>query len=362
MSNSRFQSKEYRWEILDKLLGRGEPLSQQQIFDEYRSNGISEKATVGSRVRKNPIVFQASFQKDIALFKKTLVDNDKPDMLIEERAPEDTRCRRYYYKEKGFSIMDILTGGMSDSEYLHLVSALQKLKGTVNDETFEEVLFAIRSRVEADYKKGPIYVDYEDNRRLKGREYRPLFYRAAIEKQILHIHYRTFKGEELEYEFHPYLLKQYNERWFAFGWSKEYGPYTSIPLDRLEEAPSRMGTFAENRPEDYMDYFKKRVGVSNNLGAERLQTIVLSIHNKEAWGRITTKPLHSSQETMKAYEEGKQDGVVCIKVYPNKELFAKVLSLGDGVVIEESPGAEYSRDYMKTLIHNLANGYFVSNK
>lgn len=175
MSKSRLQTKEYRWEVLDKLLGRGEPLSQQQIFEEYRASGISEKATIGSRDRKNPIVYQASFQKDIALFRKTLVDNNFPDMLVDDRSPEDTRCRRYYYKVKGFSIMEILTGGMSDSEYQHLVSALKRLKGTVSDETYEEVLFAIKSRVESDYQKGPVYVDYEDNRRLKGREFRPLF-------------------------------------------------------------------------------------------------------------------------------------------------------------------------------------------
>lgn len=350
MPKTRLQSKEYRWEVLDKLLGEGTPLTQYKIFDAYESEGLTSKDKIG---------FLPSFQKDIALFKKTLEDAGRPDMLIVDRVQDgiDNRYRRYYYKEKGFSIMPILTGGMSDSEYRHLVSAINKLKGTVSDETFEEVLFAIKSRVESDYQKGPVYVDYEDNRRLKGREYRPLFYRAMTEKQILHIHYRTFKGEELEYEFHPYLLKQYNERWFAFGWSKEYGPYTSIPLDRLEQAPFRMGTFAEDRPEDYLEYFKNRVGVSNNLGADRKQTIVLSVHNKEAWGRIITKPLHSSQETMAVYEEGKQDGVVCIRVYPNKELLSRILSLGEDVVVEDSEDAHDVRERLIEMVKKISGQY-----
>ncbi len=354
MSKSRLHSKEYRWEILDKLLGRGEPLNQQQIFDEYRASGISEKATVGSRERKNPIVFQASFQKDIALFRKTLADNNHPDMLIEDRAPEDTRCRRYYYKEKGFSIMDILTGGMSDSEYLHLVNALQKLKGTVNDETFEEVLFAIRSRVEADYKKGPIYVDYEDNRRLKGREYRPLFYRAMLEKQVLHIHYKTFRGEELEYDFHPYLLKQYNERWFAFGWSKPYGPYTSVPLDRLEMPPVSSGHYSEDRPEKYSEkYFDIRVGVSNNLGATKRHRIELSVHSLDAWGRITTKPF-PTQKVVAEYNNEKQVGFISLEIVPNREFFSRLLSLGPEVEVT-SPGE--IRDYMIRQINAFEDVY-----
>ena len=350
MPKSRLQSKEYRWEVLDGLLGQGVPLTQNQIFDGYVRKGLVAKVDVG---------FLPSFQKDIALFKDTLVKSGKPGMLVVNRVQDgiDNRYRTYYYKEMGFSIMPILTGGMSDSEYHHLVSAINKLKGTISDETFEEVLFAIRSRVEADYQKGPVYVDYEDNRRLKGREYRPLFYRAMLEKQVLHIHYKTFRGEELEYDFHPYLLKQYNERWFAFGWSEPYGPYTSVPLDRLEMRPEVAGRYAEERPEDYMDYFKNRVGVSNNLGAERQHCIVLSFHNKEAWGRTITKPIHPSQEILVDYIEGTQKGMVRIKVVPNKEILAKILSLGDGVHIQESKDSEYLLNHMKSLIKKLAEEY-----
>lgn len=354
MSKSRLQTKEYRWEVLDKLLGRGEPLSQQQIFEEYRASGISEKVTIGSRDRKNPIVFQASFQKDIALFRKTLVDNNFPGMLVDDRSPEDTRCRRYYYKVKGFSIMEILTGGMSDSEYQHLVSALKRLKGTVSDETYEEVLFAIKSRVESDYQKGPVYVDYEDNRRLKGREFRPLFYRAMIEKQVLHIQYKTFKGEELEYDFHPYLLKQYNERWFAFGWSKPYGPYTSVPLDRLEIAPAAIGHYAEDRPEKYSEnYFDIRVGVSNNLGATRRHRIELSVHSIDAWGRIITKPL-PTQEVVAEFDIEKQLGIISLEIVPNREFFSKLFSLGPDV---EVASPIEIRDYVIHQINAFKNVY-----
>ena len=328
MPKSRKQSKEYRWEVLDGLLGQGVPLTQNQIFDEYQRMGLVAKVDVG---------FLPSFQKDIALFKDTLEKSGKSGMLVVNRVKDgvDNRFRTYYYKEKGYSIMPILTGGMSDSEYHHLVSAINKLKGTVSDETFEEVLFAIRSRVEADYQKGPIYVDYEDNRRLKGREYRPLFYRAMLEKQVLHIYYKTFRGEELEYDFHPYLLKQYNERWFAFGWSEPYGPYTAIPLDRLEMRPEVAGNYTEERPQDYMDYFHIRVGVSNNLGVTGPHHIELSVHDVDAWGRIITKPF-PTQKVVKDFEDESHPGLLSLDVVPNKELVSKILSLGDGVVVKKT--------------------------
>lgn len=348
MPKSRKQSKEYRWEVLDGLLGQGVPLTQNQIFDEYERKGLVAKIDVG---------FLPSFQKDIALFKDTLEKSGKLGMLVVNRVKDgiDNRYRTYYYKEKGFSIMPILTGGMSDSEYRHLISAINKLKDTISDETFEEVLFAIRSRVESDYQKGPIYVDYEDNRRLKGREYRPLFYRAMLEKQVLHIHYKTFKGEELEYDFHPYLLKQYNERWFAFGWSQEYGLYTCIPLDRLEESPSFVGTYEEERPEDYMDYFKERVGVSKDKRFEEKKShILIRITDEQTWGRITTKPLNGQNNEGQSFNRIKGYGMISLYICPNTEFFVKILSWGENVEII-SP--ENVRDQMVKMVKNISGMY-----
>ena len=308
---------------------------------------------------KENIGFLPSFQKDIALFKDTLAAAGKAGMLVVDRVQNgvDNRFRRYYYKEEGFSIIPILTGGMTDSEYHHLVDAINKLKGTVSDETFEEVLFAIKSRVESDYQKGPVYVDYEDNRRLKGREYRPFLYRAIIEKQVLRIHYKTFNGDELEYVFHPYLLKQYNERWFAFGYSKEYGPYTSIPLDRLEERPVPIGTFTEERPDDYMKYFKKRVGVSNNGIENCVRHIILSIHDKDTWGRVVTKPIHLSQEIVSVFNQMEQSGRISLDVIPNLELLTRVLSLGANVSIEETRDAHDFRAFFIQTIKKISGRY-----
>lgn len=351
MAMDRNQTREYRWGVLDKLLGRGVPLTQQQIFDEYKCNGITERIKIGNRERKNPQVFQTSFQKDISLFRKTLEKKGYADMLVEDRAPEDTRIRRYYYRIKGFSIIDFLTGGMSDSEYHRLVNTINKLSDVVSNETFDEVRFAIQSRVEADYQKGPVYVAYEDNRRLTGREHRSMIYRAMMEKQVLHILYHTFKGEKLEYDFHPYLLKQYNERWFAFGWSQPYGLYTSVPLDRLESKPTIVGNFSEARPEKYSDYFDERVGVSK--GMKKKSHIIIRITDQDAWGRITTKPLNGQKE-VEPFDDSYRYGKISLDVFPNPELYSKILSWGEGVEIE-SPA--YVRARMVELLKKISGNY-----
>lgn len=349
MSKPRKQTKEYRWEVLDGLLAHGVPLTQQQIFEAYENAGLVPTADSG---------FLYSFQKDIAFFKERFNHAGIPGMLVVERVGDgfDNRYRRYYYKEPGSKI-EYITGGMTDGEYRNLVNAIAKLQGTVGDDTFEEIRFALQSRVESDYQKA-LYVDYEDNRRLKGRQYRPLFYRAIMEKQVLHIRYKTFRGDELEYEFHPYLLKQFNERWFAFGLGVDSGNvYTSIPLDRLEEKPFSVGTYTEEYPKDYMEYFNQRVGVSNNLREKRAHHIVLSVLDRETWGRIVTKPIHRSQEIVADFDRNKQIGAISIDVVPNMELLARILSLGDGVIVEDTEDAKDFRELYKRTIKIISGHY-----
>lgn len=352
MAKQKNDVKRKRWSLLDSLLSQAKPLSQEQIFDAYKQTGIKPSVP--------------TLRKDLDIFKKALIATERQGMLVEGRGGmkklltdgNDNRTRTYCYMEKGFSVLPFLKTELTDGEYRSLISAINKLRGILqNDKTFEEIRFAIQSRVEADYQKAP-FVDYEDNRRLKGREYRPLFYKAIVERQVLHIHYRTFLGIELEYDFHPYLLKQFNERWFVFGLGVDTGNvYTSIPLDRLEEAPVAVGSFPEECPEDYMTYFNQRVGVSNNLREQRVRHIVLSVHDRETWGRIVTKPIHRSQEVVSVFSQNEQAGVISLDVVPNLELLARFLSLGDSVIIEDTEDAKDFRELYISTIKKISGHY-----
>lgn len=345
-----------RWSFLDSLLSQGRFISQMEIIEAYHQN--PDIRIEPRSIRETPTsIYLPSLRKDLNIFKDKLDELGKRDLWEEVRSETDRRSLLYRYKEPGFSIIPHLTGGMTDAEYRTLAKAVSKLEGMVNHAAYEELRFAILSRVESDYQKGPIFVDYEDNRRLKGREYRPLFYRAMTEKQVLHIYYKTFKGDELEYDFHPYLLKQYNERWFAFGWSEPYGPYTSVPLDRLEMQPTANGHYAENRPERYLeDYFDIRVGVSNNLGTTGKQRIELSVHSIDAWGRMITKPL-PTQEVIAEFKDETHPGIVSLDVIPNKELMSKILSLGDDVVVEDTKDGHEFHEIFVELINKISRQY-----
>lgn len=357
MSITSKQNKETRWRLLDSLLAQGEPLSQDQIVAIYKDQQI--------RVKGNDYI--PSLRKDLDIFKKALKAIDKQDMLVVGRGalPKiadsglDRRTRTYYYREKGFSVIPYLTDGMTDYEYHNLIAAINRLKGTLSEQTFEEVRFAIQSRIETDYQKGPVIVDYEDNRRLKGREYLPVFYSAIRGKQSLHIEYQTFKGKAFGFEFHPYLLKQYNERWFVFGLRPDKkNPYTNVPLDRLTRMPRAIGHYPEDRPANYLDYFESIVGVSGDwkASAKDKKHLVVRISDIDAWGRITTKPL-PSQSVVTPFNEKDGFGRISLDLYPNNELFSKILSWGDNVEIESSDDGYDVRAKMIAMIKRISEQY-----
>ena len=242
---------------------------------------------------------------------------------------------------------------MTDSEYSRLVKTIGKLKGILSEQTFEDIRFSVLSRVESDYGKGIQCVEYEDNRRLKGRQFRPTIYNAIKDRQILHIKYKTFKGVEYEYDFHPYLLKQYNDRWFAFGFHPDDGNrYFNVPLDRLMTDPIPVGHYEESVPANYSQHFDSIVGVTR-LDESVMEHIVIKIHDIDSWGRAITKPL-VSQQIENDFDTTAGFGIITLDVYPNNELYSKLLSWGKAIEVVSPANV---RDEMKMIVDAIVHYY-----
>jgi len=87
------------------------------------------------------------------------------------------------------------------------------------------------------------------NEEYKGIKYLKPLYLIIKKKQALQITYKCFKDElSTTFDFHPYLLRQYNRRWFVFGLNKTRKINAwSIPLDE------RLVVFNVLEDIDYME-------------------------------------------------------------------------------------------------------------
>ncbi|MEX2569427.1 MAG: WYL domain-containing protein [Cyclobacteriaceae bacterium] len=142
------------------------------------------------------------------------------------------------------------------------------------------------------------------------------------------VKYKNFKSSEpYEITFHPYYLKQFNSRWFAFGLNEDNkAPRWNLALDRIE---SFYETNLKLKPSetDWEEYFYDLVGVTRPENTS-IQEIILKF-SPDVAPYILTKPLHPSQKHTKD-PTGLE---VRIQVIPNFELEKLVLSFGEQVKV-----------------------------
>lgn len=142
---------------------------------------------------------------------------------------------------------------------------------------------------------------------------------------------------------HPHLLKEYNSRWFLFGYvcqESNIWEIVNVALDRIvydEENTSgiRVHTdiqFKKAPRNFYHHYFKDIVGVTRydneDLEDIRIRTVNYKVHHL-----LRTKPVHSSQMEISEFDFEKGYGEFTIKVIPNIELQTRLLSYGSGLYV-----------------------------
>lgn len=174
-------------------------------------------------------------------------------------------------------------------------------------------------------------VRFADNLDQKGREHFVDLCGYIFEKQTLEIEYCPFGAESREYKVSPYLLKQYNERWFLFGWDADEGMMLNLALDRIVGLKKAAGRYVPCT-QDWDAYFDEIVGVTKYEGYA-VETIKLKVQ-ADRYPYIETKPLNPSQRLVKEKSTDVYK-VVEIKVRPNNELESLIRSYGDAVEVIE---------------------------
>ena len=104
---------------------------------------------------------------------------------------------------------------------------------------------------------------FQENPDLKGLEYLQKLTEYIAKKQPLKIAYQPNGSDVTEKEYHPYFLKQFNNRWFCFAYAPGNEDYlTNLALDRIVNIEPVNTEFNDSKKEDPLDYFHDVIGVS----------------------------------------------------------------------------------------------------
>ena len=244
-----------------------------------------------------------------------------------ERIKYDRNKVYYRYDDSNFSINNQPLSDMEAEKIRSAIQIISRFSGTPQFEWIDEMIPMLETKFDLIPQKNEV-MGFDDNMYLKGRDFLSPLLNAIINERVLLVKYQDFKSSEpYELIFHPYYLKQYNNRWFVFGLNLEnQNPTWNLALDRIE---ALYETDKEYKPTeiDWEDYFYDIVGVTLPQGVEKREIVLM--FSPEVAPYVITKPIHPSQ-----WHKNEPSGLtVKIKVIPNFELEKQILSFGEQVQV-----------------------------
>jgi len=255
----------------------------------------------------------------------------------------------YRYSDNKFSIRNQGINQNEAEQLKETLSILSRFKGLPQFDWVEE----IQVRLEETFKLKSSSINtvgFEQNQYLKGLNHFSSLFNAIQNQQVLKINYKSFKNNNfVEYIIHPWYLKQYNNRWFLFGFNAEFNSITNLAIDRIETIEDSKIDYIVNNQINFEEYFEDVVGVSIYNNSE-VEVVIIKASNN-VFPYIESKPIHGSQRVI---NKDINDVTIELKLKINHELMALLFSFMDAIDIMEPLSL---RNRIKDLSINVLNKY-----
>jgi predicted DNA-binding transcriptional regulator YafY len=244
----------------------------------------------------------------------------------------DRRDRVYYYGVKGYSInklplaeedMNALFFARCILEQFSNSDILAGVEGAV-----QKIADHLRIREKTTASELSDYVDFENVPGMAGSEYLGPLLNYIRQKQVIHLTYKAyFSRKATPHVFHPYLLKEYYNRWYVFGYEEYWDALRIYGLDRITGIKPETGKKFKQPSISPKEYFRNIIGVTRFEDTEP-EKIRLKFSKQQA-PYVLSQPLHESQ----VVEETTDDyTIISLNVHTSPEL--EILLLGWGTEVE----------------------------
>ena len=201
----------------------------------------------------------------------------------------------YRYSDPAFSINNMPLNEVEINQLQSAADILSQFKGMPQFEWVNELVPKLKQGM-ATKEASTTIIEFDNNQYLKGIEHLGPLHNAILYKKVLEISYQPFENETpYKLIIHPYFLKQYNNRWFLFGYNPEKEKYDwNLALDRILVITEIKGKYQKNNQIDWEEYFEDIIGVTKTVDAN-VENITLHFFGKTG-KYIESKPIHGSQK------------------------------------------------------------------
>ncbi len=305
-----------RYKTIDKCL--------QNQYRKWTLNDLIEACSdaLYEYENKHSSVSKRTVQLDIQMMRSDKLGYNAPIVSYEKKY--------YKYDEPSYSIMNI---PITENDMSVLSETVEMLKQFKDFSLFSElggIIQRLEDKVYSEKTKSAAIIHLDKNEKLKGLVHLDVLYQAILKKICLKISYQSFKARTpSDIIFHPFILKEFNNRWFLVGRKTKEAPVATLALDRIVKIDYELKIpyLEENFNGD--EYYKNTVGVTV-LNKEEPKEVVLKIDRSNA-PYVLTKPFHHSQEVLERFKDGSV--TIELNVHHNFELERLILGFGESIEV-----------------------------
>jgi len=321
------QNQYRKWTLDDLTDACSDALSEY----EGKENAVSKRTT----------------QLDIQLMRSEKLGYNAPIVVYDKKF--------YKYEDEDYSITDIPLTETDINVLTETVAMLKQFKDFSLFNDVSDILQRLEDKIYAEksHTKPVIYLD--KNEALKGLHFLDVLYQAIIKKIVVMVTYKSFKSTvENKFTFYPFILKEFNNRWFLVGRRQNSRSVSNLALDRIISIDFDFNLPFIDDDFDAENYYKDVIGVTVNEGLRAEKMLIW--FNAENAPYVTTKPIHASQVTDQVNGDGSI--VVSLKLKVNYEFERLVLGFGNGAHILEP---QHLRRRIKAKIESALKLYEPNN-
>lgn len=311
-----------RYKYLDELLS-----NRHHFFDIHDLTDRVNEKLVASGL---PKVTQRCIEKDI-----NDLEYNPFFAEIERFRVSGKRCVRYV--DPSFSIFKKELSEEESNLILEVLKTIGQFDGLAHFEWLE------RFKIGLGLKERPKVISFSNNPYLQNSNLLGVLFDNASNQVVVELEYHMFSDTSKKtIVFHPYLLKQYNNRWYVIGAADSDKKILNFALDRIDKVTSLPEVKFIPCEEDLAERFEDIVGVT--LYENRpLDHIVFWVSDLSK-DYIVTKPIHGSQKYLKGnalgallnkYPNLRSGAVFSIDCIPNYELIRELCSFGKELIVLE---------------------------
>ncbi|HPF00815.1 MAG TPA: WYL domain-containing protein [Bacteroidales bacterium] len=193
-----------------------------------------------------------------------------------------------------------------------------------------------------DSKQALKHIIFDSQGRLRGTEHLKTILQAIRGKKMVGFKHENFgTGKSYQFKVAPYLLKEYQNRWYLIGIPAGMNDFRTFGIDRMDDLKMLAESFRYDKKLNPLDDFEHIVGLT--YSDRKVETVVISVDPFQG-KYLKALPLHASQKIL---IDNAKELRISLRIKPNFEFKQQLLMLGDRAQVLEP--AWLVKDIKKTI-------------